>query len=370
MITGMRMNLLLTLMLMAAFSTAMSAQDMEQTTAPILEGYSDVQYWHSEQQADYIDYIITMFQFVVVTNADEIDGTIYYRRDKGYGPSEWEEYTGNPIPGSGLGETTVEVYAVADGKLPSDVVYGTASILDDVLYAACIVDGLQYYLDYGYTAAPWYEEMPSSDVYVCCSGESGLSSQPYTGDIIIPSELVFRDETYTVAGLRPAAFACTVDFPCDITSVELPGTVVQVGGSSFAGCINLKRMTIHAVTPPDAGYLFSDDYVGFYWNDQYAQVGFDGNTLYDQVTLFVPSESVEEYRAHEEWGKFTHIVPFIGAGPGDINGDGNIAINDVTNIIDQLLGGEEIPAYCDVDGDGNVSIKDVTALIDQLLSGN
>ena len=42
----------------------------------------------------------------------------------------------------------------------------------------------------------------------------------------------------------------------------------------------------------------------------------------------------------------------------------------MTNLIDQLLGGEEIPAYCDVDGDGNVTIKDVTALIDQLLSGN
>ncbi len=366
----MKMKLLLTLMLMAAFSTAMSAQDMEQTTAPILEETWDVQNWHSEQQADYIDYIITMFRSVVVTNADEIDGTIYYRRDKGYGPSEWEEYTGSPIVGMGLGETTVEVYAVADGKLPSDVVFGTVSIIDDVLYAGCIVDGIHYYLDYSNSAAPWYEEMPSSDVYVCCSGESGLSSQPYTGDIIIPSELVFRDETYTVAGLRPAAFACTVDFHCDITSVELPSTIVQVDNSSFAGCINLKRMTIRAVTPPDAGYLFSEDYVGFYWYDQYAQVGFDGNTLYDQVTIFVPSESVEAYRAHEEWGKFTHIVPFIGAGPGDINGDGNIAINDVTNIIDQLLGGEDVPAYCDVNGDGVVSITDMTALIDMLLNAN
>ena len=128
-------------------------------------------------------------------------------------------------------------------------------------------------------------------------------------------------------------------------------------------------MVVHAVTPPYAFEIFYYDYVDENYS-YYDYIGFDGNTLYDQVTLFVPYESIEEYRAAWEWGQFTHIVPFIGAGPGDINGDGNIAINDVTNLIDQLLGGEEIPAYCDVDGDGNVSIKDVTALIDQLLSGN
>jgi hypothetical protein len=92
--------------------------------------------------------------------------------------------------------------------------------------------------------------------------------------------------------------------------------------------------------------------------------------VYEQATLFVPAESLEAYRAHEEWGKFTHIVPFRGVGPGDINGDGNIAISDATNLIDQLLSGDELPAYADVDGDSSVSIKDVTALIDMLLSSD
>ena len=358
----MKKNLLFTLMLMAAFPTAMSAQEMEQTAAPTLEETWDSQNWHSAQTADYVDYINTAYKSIMAT--------IYYRRDKGNGPTEWEVYTGDPIPGRGLGLTTVEVYAVAEGKLPSDVVYGTAEIYDDVIYAACIVDGIHYYFDYSGMIGAWYEEMPSSNVYVCCSGESGLSSQPYTGDIIIPSELVFRDETYTVAGLRPAAFACTVGFSCDITSVVLPSTIVQVGWSAFAGCINLERMTIHAVTPPVADDLFSEDYVGFYWYDQYAQVGFDGNTLYDQVTLFVPNESIQEYRTHEEWGKFTHIVPFIGVGPGDVNGDGAISIKDVTDLVDELLAGGDSPTWMDANGDGNVSIKDITDLIDRLLGGN
>ena len=81
----------------------------------------------------------------------------------------------------------------------------------------------------------------------------------------------------------------------------------------------------------------------------------------------MPQESLEAYRAHSGWNRFRHIVPFIGGGPGDINGDGNVAISDATNLIDMLLGGDELPAWADVDGDGSVSIKDVTALIDMLL---
>ena len=56
---------------------------------------------------------------------------------------------------------------------------------------------------------------------------------------------------------------------------------------------------------------------------------------------------------------------------GDVNGDNNVSIADVTALIDLLLGGGNVtnPA-ADVNGDGNVSIADVTALIDMLLSGN
>ena len=57
--------------------------------------------------------------------------------------------------------------------------------------------------------------------------------------------------------------------------------------------------------------------------------------------------------------------------PGDVNGDGEVNIADVTTLIDYLLGGEldsfdEIAA--DVDGDTQINIADVTALIDMLLT--
>ena len=53
-----------------------------------------------------------------------------------------------------------------------------------------------------------------------------------------------------------------------------------------------------------------------------------------------------------------------------MDGDGLINIADVTGLIDQLLSGEELPAYYDVDGDGVVNIQDITHLIDTLLGTN
>lgn len=137
--------------------------------------------------------------------------------------------------------------------------------------------------------------------------------------------------------------------------VVLPASVEALGYYVFYYNRHLVDITCKSITPPTASDLLStgDDY-----------------SNYETVKLYVPNESIEAYRAHEEWGRFTHIVPFIGAGPGDVDGDGNIAIKDVTGLIDTLLSGGELPAYCDVDGDGTVTIKDVTALIDMLLGGN
>ena len=55
--------------------------------------------------------------------------------------------------------------------------------------------------------------------------------------------------------------------------------------------------------------------------------------------------------------------------PGDVNGDGQVNISDVTDLIDLLLAGTGAGnAAADVNGDGQVSISDVTDLIDMLLS--
>ena len=55
---------------------------------------------------------------------------------------------------------------------------------------------------------------------------------------------------------------------------------------------------------------------------------------------------------------------------GDVNGDGQVTIADVTTLIDMLLGAGNTGGYYtpgDVNMDSHVTIADVTALIDMLL---
>ena len=152
-----------------------------------------------------------------------------------------------------------------------------------------------------------------------------------------------------VTSIAPFAF-----YGSQLATADIPASIGSIGSNAYYG-YSLTRVICRATTPPSGSNMFR----GTHYDD----------FVYGQASLFVPAEAIEDYHAHEEWGKFTHIVPFIGAGPGDITGDGNISIADVTALIDMLLGGGELPVWGDVNGDNNVSIQDVTRLIDYLLNG-
>jgi hypothetical protein len=66
---------------------------------------------------------------------------------------------------------------------------------------------------------------------------------------------------------------------------------------------------------------------------------------------------------------YTEVFPHEGM-PGDVNGDNEVSISDVTILIDYLLNANMAinTANADVDGDANISIADVTALIDMLVN--
>ena len=246
----------------------------------------------------------------------------------------WPEYCDYRINGSGewtrgemgdsfylpeYGDYTIEAYAGAgddrcanSSTIAIDVHYGP-----DGFYSRCnrciVYNGL--YCDYND-----YEKKLT--LYLSQDDPYGIML-PTLSDIVIPASFTIAGDEYTV------------------TEVERNN------------CDNVNSITCLSVTPIDANLVYGDS-----------------DPFVEQVKLFVPQEGLEAYKTHEQWGQFLRIAPFIGAGPGDINGDGNIAINDATSLIDMLLGGEVLPAWADVNGDGNVTIADVTVLIDMLLSGN
>ena len=64
------------------------------------------------------------------------------------------------------------------------------------------------------------------------------------------------------------------------------------------------------------------------------------------------------------------LAPGAPVKPGDVNGDGEVNISDVTALIDLLLSGETGTEMADVNNDGEVNISDVTSIIDMLLGGD
>lgn len=66
---------------------------------------------------------------------------------------------------------------------------------------------------------------------------------------------------------------------------------------------------------------------------------------------------------------FTILAEEAPSALGDVNGDSDVNISDVTALIDILLSGATAPQAADCNGDSNVNISDVTTLIDYLLTG-
>ena len=143
-----------------------------------------------------------------------------------------------------------------------------------------------------------------------------------------------------------------------LTEIEFPASVTRIGACAFERCTELTKVVCHGTVPPEADGAF---FIG--------EEGISGN-IYENATLFVPDESLDAYGGDPEWGMFYRIVPFLGAGPGDINGDGDFNITDVTRLIDQVVNGDEPPAYLDVNGDGDVNVTDVTVLINMIVNAH
>lgn len=136
----------------------------------------------------------------------------------------------------------------------------------------------------------------------------------------------------------------------NIDTMRLPASITYLGERAMAGMIGMQVLKIDA---PEVPALGADVWAG---------------VNQPRIPLITLEESTDLYKAADQWMNFFFDSGFI---LGDVNGDGVVAINDVTYLIDFLLSdGLTIDSRAaDLNGDGNITISDVTALIDYLLSG-
>ena len=181
----------------------------------------------------------------------------------------------------------------------------------------------------------------------------------------------------TVTTIGSGAFS----FCSSLQSISIPNSVTTIASSAFVDCSSLKTVTIPNSVTTIGGSAFYDCHsltdVFCYIRDL-SLVTLGSNNVFQDYpspdysirTLHVPRGTLADYQADTRWSNFFGTIVEMEGGPtGDVDGDGELGISDVSALIDLLLyGGDE--GVGDVDGDGEVSISDVSVLIDILLYGN
>lgn len=135
-----------------------------------------------------------------------------------------------------------------------------------------------------------------------------------------------------------------------LSVVELPATMTWLGSYAMAGMTGMTELTCNAVDVPQLG----------------EQV-WAGVKQYN-VPLIVPEESLDSYRAAEQWRNFKFPSTWL---RGDVNGDGEVTIADINVLISIVLGSSfdaETMLRADVNEDKEIGIADINLVISIILS--
>ena len=195
-------------------------------------------------------------------------------------------------------------------------------------------------------------------------------------DLVIPS---------SVTSISSFAFlSCS-----HLTTVTIPNTVTSIGDYAFEDCPSLVNATIgNGVTSMGTkifNYCQNLDNVTciagrppvFTESGLFYDLGY-----YADATLHVLSESVTAYQSATYWQDFSLIngdaIFYL---LGDVNGDSEINVADVNNVIDIIINGgssgghSRVPSpygngwaiIGDVNGDSEVNIADINVIINHIL---
>ena len=319
------------------FFSCILGYDWEKTAPPSF--YADYEYSFDNAVSCYL-------------TIDANENSTIYSRSSIHGPSGpmwgeswWNEcsvWSASAIYDCIPTHLSVKACAIAEGKLPSDIVY---------FYDAV---GLwpSYTASYDFKEAGiYYSYFSDDDVYVTVGGYydpcgGGLLFQEfYSGDLIIPSSV--GGCTVKGIGIYPGKDQ-PFSYCVNLNSVTIPATV-QTIYDSFTNCPNLTKITCLGTVPPECyGYVaLPNGELGSGFEQQ----------IYENVTLYVPNNVIETYRNAPVWCYFQNIV--------------GVDVSPVIEFADQ-----NVKALCvqnwDINGDGELSQDEAAAVTDlnNVFTGN
>lgn len=131
---------------------------------------------------------------------------------------------------------------------------------------------------------------PEADLEI----DNPATPSSYTGEIVVPDTIFYEGKQFAVKFIHDNTFSQST-----VTSVDVPATVVTFSNGAFYNCTELRTLICRASTPPTTIiHTIPWDYEDIF-----------GSLDPNQVSVYVPEESVSDYQNDSGWGVFSHIYP-------------------------------------------------------------
>ncbi|MBQ6210300.1 MAG: leucine-rich repeat protein [Prevotella sp.] len=152
-------------------------------------------------------------------------------------------------------------------------------------------------------------------IYYALDGTSGTATvvsgdNTYTGSVTIPAQIEYGGVTYPVTAIGIKAFqGCG-----ELTSIDIPSSIVTIDDYAFQGCSSLAEVNIPASVTTLGGYVFDScdnlASVTVNWTDA-GSIPAIGKSRFPNranMTLYVPKGTKALYEAADYWKEFKEIV--------------------------------------------------------------
>lgn len=146
-----------------------------------------------------------------------------------------------------------------------------------------------------------------------------------------------------------------------LSKLTIGSQVTSIGKTQYAGCQNLKDVVSYAVDVPETGQnVFTESYL-------------------TDATLHVLDVAYDNYRVKYPWNKFKNFLLIDKEGnetkeptiKGDANGDREINVGDVVEIIKDILQkttNRFVREAADMNDDGEIDVVDISMVADVIMS--